>query len=149
MRYVLLTSGLILIVAASGCNSGPKKVLLKGKLTNNGKPVLPERRGGLTVVFSPDPATGNTYPAGFNAADDTYDVPGPDRRGIPLGKYKVTLSMMTPTTTADGKDLPPATAHSLQQQAEQFNTKYSGTSTPIEIEVTGPELDIDLAKFPK
>jgi hypothetical protein len=148
MRHVLITAGLILLGAASGCNTGPKKVLVKGKLTNNGKSVLPDRRGGVTIVFSPDPATGNTFPTVLNTANDTFEVPGPDMRGIPVGKYKVTLSMMVPTTTADGKDLPPATVQSWQHLSDQFNSKYSGTSTPIVIDVTGADVDIDLAKLP-
>jgi len=147
MRHVLLTSGLILLVAAAGCDSGPKKVLLKGKLTNSGKSVLPDRRGGVTVVFAPEPGTGTTYPTPLNTADDTYQIPGPDQRGIPVGKYKVSLSMMVPTTTADGKDLPPATVQSWQQLSDQFNNRYSGTNTPIVVDVTGPNLDIDLSKY--
>jgi hypothetical protein len=146
MRHALVTTVVVLLVAAAGC-SGSKKVIVTGKLTNGGKSVLPERRGGLTMVFSPDPATGNTFPAGFSAADDTFDVPGPDRRGIPAGKYRVTLSMMPPTTTADGKDLSPAVMQSLQHQADQFNNKYSGTNSPIVVDVTGPNLDIDLTKY--
>lgn len=147
MRHVLVTSALVLLVAASGCNTGPSKVVLKGKLTNGGKSILPERRGGLTVVFAPEPGTGTTYPAGYSAADDMYDVIGPDRKGIPTGKYKVTLSMMPPTTTADGKDLPAATLQSLQHQADQFNSKYSGTNSPIIVDVNKSELDIDLSQY--
>jgi hypothetical protein len=143
MRNALLTAAFALLVAVSGCNTGPRTVQLKGKLTNNGKSVLPERRGGLTIVFAPEPAAGGqTFPTHLNLADDTYEVPN-----IPLGKYKVNMSMMPPTTTADGKDLSPATAQSLQQQADQFNSKYSATNTPIVVDVTGPNLDIDLSKY--
>ena len=143
MRHILFTAGVTLLVAVSGCNTGPKKVLLKGKLTNNGKSVLPERRGGLTIVFAPEPAAGGqTFPTHLNPTDDTYEVPG-----IPLGKYKVNLSMMPPTTTADGEDLSPATAQSLQHQSDQFNNKYSAANSPIVVEVTGPNLDIDLSQY--
>jgi hypothetical protein len=147
MRHVLLTSVLVLLAGACGCSTGPSRLVVKGKLTNGGKTILPERRGGLTVVFTPEPGTGTTYPAGYSAADDSYDVIGPDRRGIPAGKYKVTLSMMPPTTTADGKDLPAGTLHSLQQQADQFNNKYSGTNSPIIVDVNKSELDIDLSQY--
>jgi hypothetical protein len=147
MRRVLLTSGLVLLVALSGCNTGPRTVIVKGRLTNSGKSVVPDRRSGLTMVFSPDPATGNTFPAGFNSDDDTYSVYGPQQNGIPQGKYRVTLSMMVPTTTADGKDLPAAMAQTWRHLAEQFNSKYSGGNSPIVVEVKDPNVDIDLSKY--
>jgi len=99
------------------------------------------------MVFSPDPATGNTYVAGFNSDDDTYSVYGPQQNGIPQGKYRVTLNIMVPTTAADGKDLPAATAQSWRHLAEQFNSKYSGANSPIVVEVAEPNLDIDLSKY--
>jgi hypothetical protein len=145
MRSLLVVSGLLLVVAAPGCG-GPSYTLPKGKLTSGGKTVMPDRRGGLTMVFIPDPPTGQTYPAAFNSDDDTFTVYGPNQKGIPQGKYRVTLNMMVPTTTADGKDLPEAQKRTLIQNADQFNAKYSEKSTPIVVDVTKSELDIDLDK---
>jgi hypothetical protein len=146
MRRLLVVSGVLLVVAASGC-AGPPQTLPKGKLTNGGKSVLPDRRGGLTMVFMPDPPTGQTYPAGFNSDDDSFAVYGPQQKGIPQGKYRVTLNMMVPTTTADGKDLPEGQKRTLLQNADQFNAKYSEKNSPIVVDVNKSELDIDLAQY--
>jgi hypothetical protein len=146
MRSRLLAFGLVLLVTACGC-TGQSKTIVKGRLTNNGKSVLPDPRSGLTMVFSPEPGTGNTYPAGFNSEDDTFAVYGPQQTGIPHGKYRVTLNMTVPISTGDGNKLPQATAQNWRRLAEQFNNKYSGTNSPIVVDVTGANVDIDLSKF--
>jgi hypothetical protein len=146
MRSPLVVSALFLAVAASGCG-GPSQILPKGKLTNGGKSVLPDRRGGMTMVFIPEPPTGHTYPAAFNTDDDTFAVYGPHQKGIPQGKYHVTLSLMATTTTPDGKDLPEAAKRTLLQTVDQFNAKYNEKTTPILIDVTGSDLNIDLSQF--
>jgi hypothetical protein len=136
MRIALLLSGLLALSLASGCSRGPKLVVVQGKLTDGGKTVLPSRKDGLTIVFIPVGQAGegvNTYPTTLNPEDDTYGVYGRDgKSGIPLGKYKVSLNLMSINST-------PA--------LERFNQKYEAGKTPIEVDVTGPELDIDLANY--
>lgn len=109
---------------------------IKGKLTIGGKSALPDKKGGVTIVFLPVVTEGmvtTTYPADpLNPDDNTFEVKGPAGKGIPHGKYKVTLSFMMPIHT-------PA--------IQQMNDKYSEANTPIVIDVTGAEVVIDLAKF--
>jgi len=133
MRFTRHWPVVLAITMACGCSSGPKMTVVKGKLTNAGKSVLPNPKDGLTMVFTPVEAGGTTYPAPLNAADDTYAVFGPDgKSGIPLGKYRVSLNIMT--------------IHS-SPAVQKFNEQYSTEKTPIEVEVTGPDLDVDLAKY--
>jgi hypothetical protein len=133
MRSTLLASGLLALVVAGGCSKGPPVHVVKGTLLQGGKPVLPGK-DGITMVFLPVEATGQTYPAEFNNEDGTFTVNGPDRKGIPPGKYKVTIDRMSSNPT-------PA--------IERMNAKFSGAS-PIEVEVKGPEpIEIDLAKYGK
>ena len=70
--------------------------------------------------------------AAFNSEDDTFSVQGRDSKGIPPGKYKVAINIMT---------LDPTPA------VHKLNEQYTEAKTPIEVEVTGPQLDIDLASF--
>jgi hypothetical protein len=133
MRNLLVTCSLVVLVTAAGCDSGPKRVILKGKVTNNGTSLVPDRKGGVTMVFLPIPPTGNTFPAGVDPLDGSYTVLGPDQKGMPLGKYRVYVSVMMEKMTPE---------------TERMNSNYTERNTPIEVEITGPELDIDVAKFP-
>jgi hypothetical protein len=131
MRTVLLASGLVALVVASGCG-GPSKTVVKGKLTNNGKSILADKRGGVIVTFFQADDPNKQYPGAFEKEDDHYEVRGLDFKGIPHGKYKVSINLQLPVMTPD---------------ASRFNDRYSTGTTPVEVEVTGPQLDIDLAKF--
>jgi len=136
MRNVLSACCVLVLVATSGCGLGsPKAYQGKGKLSNRGKAPLPDPKGGITISFVPlDPnAKKVTYNAAFNGDDNSYEVYAPDGKGIPAGKYKVTLNMMAPGSPV----------------ADKVNDQFSSSKSPIEVEVTGdnPNLDIDLSKY--
>ena len=138
MRNVLIAFCLISLFTASGCGAASAKTYhVKGKLTNGGKSPVPDNKAGLTIVFLPlDPeAKKATYTAAFNGDDNTYEVFGPDGKGVPAGKYKVTLLMMSPGFAGEAK----------------FNDQYSSSKSPIEVEVTSDknDQDIDLSKYSK
>src|SRR5436305_4364067 len=97
MRLARLAACTLVLLALAGCSRGPKLVIVKGKLTNNGKSILADRNSGVTIIFVPvaEEDRGNTYPAaGFNSQEDRFEVPGRDLKGIPVGKYKVTITIM-------------------------------------------------------
>ena len=103
-----------------------------GKLLSGGKPLLPGK-DGITLVFHPAEGTGHTYPADFNNDDGTFTINGPEGKGIPPGKYKVSINRMSINSS-------PA--------IERMNEKFSEASTPITVEVKGAEpVEIDLAKY--
>jgi len=132
--YCLLPAAGCLLLAA-GCARAPALVPVKGKLTKGSKPINPDKKGGVNINFAPVPPTGKTYPGMFNPDDDTYEVTGPDNKGIPEGKYKVMISLMSITSSPE---------------IDAVNQKYgSADKTPIEVEVKGPaaNVDIDLAKY--
>jgi len=137
MRNVLSACCVLVLVATSGCGVGsPTAYHVKGKLTNGGKSPLPDPKAGLTIVFLPlDPnAKKVTYTAAFNGDDNSYEVFAPDGKGIPAGKYKVTLTMMAPGYAGEAK----------------FNDQFSSANSKIEVDVTGDQnLDIDVAKYAK
>jgi hypothetical protein len=137
MRLSRLLAASLALAFAAGCGGGgPKLIVVKGKLTNNGKSILTDRKSGVTMVFVP---TGdnqaNTYPAGFESQDDTFQVWGSNLKGIPAGRYKVTITIMPAMN---------------EKPVERFNQLYGESDkTPVEVDVSGPDLDIDLAKFTK
>lgn len=139
MRNVLIASCVLALVAASGCGAGSSKLVhVKGKLTNNGKSPLPNPQGGITIVLLPvgPDAKKATYPATpFNQDDNSFEVPGPEGKGIPVGKYKVALNMLLPASSP---------------VADKINDQFASGKTPIEFDITGDQtLDIDLAKYLK
>jgi hypothetical protein len=137
MRRTFFMAGVLALGLGAGCGGGPKLTVVKGKLTRGGETVLPDRiKSGMTIVFVPAEPSKDaaSFPGNFKNADDTFEVPGPDGKGIPAGKYKVTLNILT---------LTPSPA------VDAINRKYGGNS-PIVVEVTGSEpINIDLAKYEK
>jgi len=136
MRIAPRLSVLVMLALVCGCARGPKLVLVTGKLSDGGKSVLPNPKDdGLTIVFIPVEGGGTTYPTPLKKEDNTYTVYGPDSKsGIPQGKYKVSLNIMT--------------IHS-SPAIDRFNQQFAADKTPIEVEVTEPPLDIDLSKYKK
>jgi hypothetical protein len=59
-------------------------------------------------------------------------VAGPDGKGIPAGKYKVSLMAMSMNSS-------PA--------IEKLNEQYSTAKSKIVVDVTGADVDIDLSKY--
>jgi hypothetical protein len=123
-----------MLAVAAGCSSGPKMVIVKGRLTNGGQPVAASKNDGVTIVFAPAAGGPMTYPAaGFIPAENRYEVFGPAMKGIPLGRYKVSINIMS-SKPAPGNDA--------------VNAKYPMDKTPIEVDVTEDgKVDIDLANF--
>jgi hypothetical protein len=126
---------LMLCFVLPSCSSGPNVVKVTGKLQMNEQPLKVDPKGSVTVVFTPVVEQGKTYDTYsgiYHTESPTFEIPGPDGRGIPEGKYKISLMAMVPQPTAEIHDI-----------NERFNAK----NTPIVREVrTSETLIIDLAK---
>jgi len=139
MRLTLLAFGSLVLGLAAGCAGGPKLVPVKGTLTNAGKAPVPNpAKSGITIVFTPiAESVTRTYPATpFDPDTNSFEVQGPDGKGIPEGKYKVTVNVMTvePSPVVD-----------------KINATCGGNKTPIEVDVKGPNpvVNIDLSQYIK
>lgn len=127
-----------------GCgSSGPKddgivRARPKGRILQNGQPVkintanLPPGDPGLQVIFVKvgTPDAGAEIPAQVtDASTGTFELVGPDGRGIPEGKYRIAV-ILAPFGSAD-----------------QFKGKYNQQNSKIERELkAGQDLEIDLDK---
>ena len=63
-----------------------------GKITTDGTTIIPVGEGGLSVVFMPVVAVrqdSTSYAANYDKKAGTFEVPGPDGKGIPVGKYRL------------------------------------------------------------
>jgi hypothetical protein len=110
-----------------GCGDGLMKP--RGRLVKNGESFQLGEAEGMRIVFSPIDTTGTTYeqyPAVFNK-DGTFQVVGKDGKGMPAGKYRISLEH-------------------LKKKKDLLKGAFAGGKSPIVREVTSSsqEIVIDL-----
>ncbi len=129
---LLALLGLAACLALAGC-SGAKRCKVSGTLTRGGKPLeVHPMTGKLMVVFRGigDGATTDPQYA-IVKPDGSFTVPGPDGKGIPPGKYRITVEQFDPFPTTD-----------------KLGGKFNERNSKIEREVTGNDhFDLDLDKL--
>jgi hypothetical protein len=126
---------MMLVVVAllvCGCGGGDGRIKARGRIVKNGKPFQLGEGEGLRIVFYPPEASGTTYDsyvAVFDKSNGTFRVTGKDGKGLPPGKYRVSLEH-------------------VKEKKDLFNGAYSGKHTPFVGEVSGSssEIVIDLDK---
>lgn len=127
--------GATLLLVGAGCDTGPKLVIPKVQLTYKQQPLKVDPKAGVTLVLVAEGEKANSYPADWLNRDQvTFTIPGREGKGIPLGKYRVTLNQMTPgVPSAD---------------IQAMNELYTKDKTPIVCEVKDdPQpIVIDLSK---
>jgi hypothetical protein len=133
----LLAPWFVLTGCGSRGSSGEQKVTAKGRILKNGLPIqitaqhLPPGDPGLQVIFIKVGTVdaGEEIPAKIvDAAQGTFELIGPDAKGIPPGKYRIAV-LLAPI---GGTDV--------------FKGKYDRTNSKIEREIKGNEdlvIDID------
>lgn len=125
----------VALALISGCNAGGRKVSLTGKIIENGQPVkFPYGESHATIYFYPLDEQGKIPEGsrGYSTSPDTegsFVMDGDMGDGIPLGKYRITLS--NPTTSQQG-------------QRDPWQGKYDVKNTPFELQVDGSFKSITL-----
>jgi hypothetical protein len=131
-------AAVLLILPATGCDGGKSKgpkVIVRGKLLNKGAPIvldnskLPPGDSGVQVVFHPMDGGSEVSDetATFDTVRSTFELRGLDGKGIPVGKYKVSVHI-----GAFGVE-------------DQFKGKFSPQKSTIVRDVTGKNGDtVDL-----
>jgi hypothetical protein len=141
--YVLL--GALVGLALTGCGGGGETlVTVTGKVHEGGQPVaikdFYEGRNCLQVEFFRLDDSGNLAPESFPYSQDvgedgTFEIRGPEGKGIPAGKYRVAVYRLSATEGMDedtGEDL--------------FEGKYGKENSKFEFDVAANQtVDIDLA----
>ena len=137
---IAVITGLVLI----GCDShGPRaadgKVIPRGRILQNGLPVkatgenLPPGDPGMSVRFIAIGGidAGKEFLAQMGDEEDgSFELIGPDAKGIPPGKYRVEIFLAPEGGT------------------DQFKGKYSRENSPIEVEIKeGEDLVIELSDY--
>jgi hypothetical protein len=140
VALVALVAGFIALEGCSGKNSTlPEgRVKARGRLLKNGLPIqvdtskLPPGDPGLQIIFIRlgTAEAGSESPANvISATEGTFELAGPDGRGIAPGRYRVVV-ILAPVGSDD-----------------IFKGKYDKNKSKLEVEIKGGEdLVIDLDK---
>ena len=139
--------GTFSILSGCGGSDSGDTVAIKGKLLDNGNPLVvdqskfplpagatapPPGSGLLRIVFIPIDAK-EQFLAKYNQQNGTFEVLGPSGKGIKPGMYKIAI---TASYTPGSKD-----------NNDYFQGKFSPENTKIVREVKpGEEIVIDVAK---
>ena len=89
---------LFVLVILAGCGGGPSDTAVSGRLLENGEAVkpmqgMPPGDKGWQMTFTQadvkDPSSGSSY---AQIADDgSFRVEGPNKKGLPPGKYRISV----------------------------------------------------------
>jgi hypothetical protein len=128
----LLRSGLSLVLglsvlALSGCGGQPP-VLVTGKVVKNGQQWKLSDKGMFVVTFREQ--DDKKHYATDAKPDGTFTIMGPQRKGIPLGKYKVEVQAFDP----------------YDKRKDLLDGKFTPGKSTLVVEITGPEVTVDVGK---
>ena len=147
------------LTIASGCGGPADRVWVTGKVVKGGARYSPPKDQVFSLTFIPlehQDAEGKTvkggdpYAAEVNASESTFEVPGPDRLGIPRGKYRVALTQQLQRPAFDAARQKSAGKRGkmpLQRDDDMLEGRYGPASSPIVVEIArSEEVTIDLDK---
>jgi hypothetical protein len=152
-----IAATLSLALLFTGCGSS-NAVRVNGKLLKGGVGYSPPEGHRVSVIFyamevrgSGDKAVGTNEPfqAQFNPKESTFEVPGPDGRGIPPGKYRVAvierLTRDALTAQEHTASKPSSKALDVNRETDFLKNQFGPKTSPIVREVTGSsEILVDL-----
>lgn len=153
----LTSSGLTLagLLVLSGCGGDKNVVAVKGRILENNAALktpegLPPGTPTVVIGFHPlsdDNETGDPQYAVVDE-DGTFDVPGPKGKGIPMGKYRISVKAAKSGAGGSIPKPPPAGAPGVGGPMgfqDRFNSAFSHERSPLIVEIDGPcELVIDV-----
>ena len=149
-------SGLLVVVAclaAAGCGGSVERVTVTGKIVDGGAPLKlagteqPGAPSPVEIRFCPvDEALTKVIsgmPISLSASpkqDGSFVIDGGDGKGIPVGRYKVTMSNRN--MMMDRRSAPKSGA-----QGDVWEGRFSIENTPFSFDIQAPqEIVLDIAK---
>ena len=135
--FALVVVGLLVGLSAAGCSSGVPRYIIKGKVVDGDKPVLPDPNNSISMHFIQQLEEGkffDIYVTQLNAEDGTFAMIGNEDTGIPAGKYRVKFRTVLVNPSAMSK---------LLMQ------KFGNEKSPILIDIVDDKtpLVIDIAPY--
>jgi hypothetical protein len=135
MRRLWWRGALLGVVLLAGCG-GPALIQPRGRLLKGGAPLPLKDSEHVTIFFVPvvaegRPHPGENYAARYNRADGTFQATGKDGKGLPPGKYKVTVGH-------------------FRRKTDLLDGAFSAANTPFvhDLDARSGEIVLDLARPP-
>jgi hypothetical protein len=133
MRRTWWRCGLLAAFLLVGCG-GPVLIRPKGRVLKGGAPLALKEEEYVNIFFVPvvgegQKHPGDVYAARYNDADGTFQATGKDGKGLPPGRYKITVEH-------------------LRKKKDLLRGAFGPDKTPFVREVTAStrELTLDLDK---
>jgi hypothetical protein len=127
----------LLLVLAVGCSSGPKLVKVKGQLKKGDQPFVVAKGAVFTMIFTPVDTAEKlpSYSADPPNDDGTFIV-GDRGKGIPAGKYRISIMEKIPGAAKIPPDM------------QKINAMFDGEKSKIVRELKNDEetVNIDVTK---
>jgi hypothetical protein len=140
------------LAASAGCGGSGNTVWVTGKLLKGGSAYVPPKGQLVSVTFVVIEAKddsgksvqgGEPYLADVDQANGTFSVPGPDRQGIPPGRYRVAVTQKL--TREEFNAANPVPKKGVDREKDMLSGRFSLHESPIIREVkASAELIIDL-----
>jgi hypothetical protein len=156
-RHLALALSIIALISVAGCGGGGNTVWVKGKLLKGGSKYTPPEDQFVSVTFvtlEAQDASGKTNQGGdmctaeIDPETGAFEVPGPDRRGIPPGKYRVAVTQRMKREAFDAareKIKDKAKKKAFTRESEMLDGKYGMDRSPFIVQVNrSEEVVIDL-----
>jgi hypothetical protein len=155
MRRIHLILAVLIapLVASSGCGRGDA-VWVTGKLLKGGTQYVPPTDQNVSITFfaledaSGKAVEGEPNTAEYDRDSGTFTVPGPERRGISPGKYRVAVTQKLTREAYDAKAKTAKTAKTRPQRDDDtLGGQFGLEKSPITVKVSrSEEVTIDLDK---
>jgi hypothetical protein len=167
------------VALLAGCDSGTAAIPVTGRLLQDGQPLqvstegMPPGSRPIQIIFHAVPGAGQARGESFYGKVDSdtgeFTVPGPAGRGIPPGKYRISVVVLSapggpPGPGASGERLPgppgvgippepgggtsPSPAGVLGM-SDRLGGVFSPERSTLEVEITRPsEVILDVGSHP-
>jgi hypothetical protein len=160
MRYRPLVLALLIgmLTASPGCGDRGNHIWVTGKVLKGGADYSPppDHRVNVTfVALEVQDASGKTgkggeiYAAEVDPSSATFTVPGPDRQGIPPGKYRVAVTQKMTREAFDAAKQK-TKKKGFNRDTDMLDDRFGTTKSPFVVQVNrSEEVTIDLDRPPE
>jgi hypothetical protein len=133
--FLAVSTCVAIALMGPGCSSGPKLVLVKGTVTQNGKPYTANQKGEFQVRFVQLVEKGqpsDSFSANVDRETGAFEIVGRKGDGIPVGKYRIAVQQR---------------AIPMTEEIQQMNSRFGPQNSPFVREIKDETpIAIDLAK---
>lgn len=137
MTRLLSLTGLVCLSVCLGCGSGgPRSVLVTGEVRHKGELYLPAQGEQVMISFAEEKegkVSDASYPTRLKP-DGTYEVVGPNGKGIPAGKYQVGIESR-PEVPVPGKPVEDKFKGAMKLPKSPISVTVSPENSKIPLEI--------------